>query len=394
MVAQPTRAIRVFYSYAHEDNKLRDELNKHLSTMKRLNQITEWHDRDIHAGTEWKDEIDTHLNTAHIILLLISPDFMASEYCYSIEMTRALERHERGEAHVIPIILRPVDWKGAPFDKLQVLPADAQPITIWLNQDQAFLDVAKGIRKVVQELQSKTKEQWVEEGRAHHQAHRYEKALGAYEQALDIDSTYTLAYRNKGDVLYDLKRYEEALIAYEQAVRLDPTSARAHKRRGNVLLHFKRYGEALAAYEWAIQLDPHSPRIYNDKGNVLYSLMRYEEALTAYEKAIQLDPNFASACNNKGNALSRLLRYPEALLAYEQAIRLDPNFATPHNNRGKVLFHLKRYLEALTAFEQAIHLDSNFTLAYENMGNTLEQLGRLKEAELVRVRVRELGNRG
>src|SRR5256885_13228643 len=106
-----TNILSIFFSYAHEDEALRNELEKHLSILRWQGIITEWYDRDIHAGTEWEHEIDTHLDTAQIILLLISPDFLASHYCYSIEMTRALERHIAGGARVIPIILRPVDWE-------------------------------------------------------------------------------------------------------------------------------------------------------------------------------------------------------------------------------------------------------------------------------------------
>src|SRR6266446_4956615 len=99
--------VEVFYSYAHEDEPFRKELETHLGTLRRQGLITQWHDRNIGAGTDWAQEINAHLNTAHIILLLISSDFIASEYCYSIEMTRAIERHKAGTARVIPIILRP-----------------------------------------------------------------------------------------------------------------------------------------------------------------------------------------------------------------------------------------------------------------------------------------------
>ena len=123
--------VEVFYSYSHRDEELREELERHLSILKRQGIITDWHDRKIGAGTEWKGQIDIHLNTARVILLLISSDFLASDYCYDIEMRRAIERHEAGEARVIPIILRPVIWKGAPFEKLQALPKDAKPVTSW-----------------------------------------------------------------------------------------------------------------------------------------------------------------------------------------------------------------------------------------------------------------------
>jgi hypothetical protein len=149
--------IEVFYSYAHKDEILREELEKQLSLLQWQGIITGWHDRRIGAGQEWADEIDTHLNTARIILLLISPDFMASKYCYGIEVKRAMERHEQGEALVIPVILRPVYWKSAPFGKLQALPTDAIPVTSskWHDLDEAFFNVAEGIRKTVEALTGK-----------------------------------------------------------------------------------------------------------------------------------------------------------------------------------------------------------------------------------------------
>ncbi|GHO47616.1 toll/interleukin-1 receptor domain-containing protein [Ktedonospora formicarum] len=129
--------IRVFYSYAHEDERLRRKLETHLGLLQQQGLIVGWHDRNISAGTEWAQEISDHLNTAQIILLLVSASFLASKYCYSREMMQALERHENGSARVIPIILRPVDWKDAPFGKLQVLPTGAIPITGrgWHNSD-------------------------------------------------------------------------------------------------------------------------------------------------------------------------------------------------------------------------------------------------------------------
>src|ERR1043166_9679769 len=120
--------MKLFYSYAHEDEPYRTELEKHLSNLRRLGVIAEWHDRKITAGSEWAGEIDKNLEDANIILLLISADFMNSDYCYDNEMKRALERHDAREARVIPIILRPVDWQGAPFGKLQMLPKDAKAV--------------------------------------------------------------------------------------------------------------------------------------------------------------------------------------------------------------------------------------------------------------------------
>ena len=152
MAAESTQPIEIFYSYAHEDGRLRKQLENHLSSLKQEGLITGWYDRDIRAGAKWANEIEAHLNSARIILLLVSPDFMASDYCISVEMKRALERDEAGEAHVIPIILRHVDWQRAAIGKLQALPRDAKPVTDWPNRDRAFVDIVNGIRKAIQEL--------------------------------------------------------------------------------------------------------------------------------------------------------------------------------------------------------------------------------------------------
>lgn len=147
-------SIEVFYSYSHKDEELRNELENHLSILRQQGIIDNWHDRRIGAGREWEGEIDEHLDTASIVLLLISSNFLASDYCYDIEMNRAMEHHEATQARVIPVILRPVDWNGAPFSKLQALPKDAKPVTSWGNQDEAFLDIAKGIRAAAEEVRT------------------------------------------------------------------------------------------------------------------------------------------------------------------------------------------------------------------------------------------------
>jgi len=153
MSAVPT-PVEVFCSYAHEDEAWLRKLEKHLSLLRREGLITEWYDRKIVPGMNWAQAINDHLLTASIILLLISSDFLASDYCYSIEMRRALERHEMGEALVIPILLRPVDWKTAPFARLQFLPRDGKPVKAWRNSDAAFLEIAKEIRKAIEHLRN------------------------------------------------------------------------------------------------------------------------------------------------------------------------------------------------------------------------------------------------
>src|SRR6266700_4063882 len=155
---QVIMASQLFYSYAREDEPLRKVLEKQLSTLKRQGFISSWSDSDIQPCQDKTGEIEKHLETADIILLLISQYFMDSDYCYSVEMKRAIERHERGEAKVIPVILRPVYWQKSPFAKLQALPTNAKPVTGsgWHGLDEAFFDVAEGIRKAIEKLEEQS----------------------------------------------------------------------------------------------------------------------------------------------------------------------------------------------------------------------------------------------
>ena len=146
--------IKIFYSYSHKDERLRNKLEIHLKILKRKGLIEEWHDRKIKPGDVGESEIDSHIETADIVLLLISADFIASDYCYNKELRKALAKHKSGEAKVIPIILRPIEWHDAPFGKLQALPRDGKPVMTWKNKDEAWLDVIKGIQRTITQIVS------------------------------------------------------------------------------------------------------------------------------------------------------------------------------------------------------------------------------------------------
>ena len=144
--------VRLFYSYSRKDEELRNELEKHLTLLHRQGLIDAWHDREIDAGDEWKEAIDENLERADVILLLISADFIASDYAFDIEMKRALERHEEQTARVIPVIVRDVNWRKAQFARLQALPKDGKAVTLWENRDTAWRNVSEGIERVVAEV--------------------------------------------------------------------------------------------------------------------------------------------------------------------------------------------------------------------------------------------------
>ncbi|MBC2730816.1 toll/interleukin-1 receptor domain-containing protein [Thiobacillus sp.] len=150
--------VTLFFSYSHKDEALRDELEKHLASLKHQDIIDTWHDRRIEAGEEWATQIDDHLRTADIILLLISADFIASEYCYDLEMNEALRRHKAGEAKVIPVILRPCDWHDLPFGKLQAATRDGRAVVKFPTLDDGFLEVVRAIKAAAKSMHGKTAE--------------------------------------------------------------------------------------------------------------------------------------------------------------------------------------------------------------------------------------------
>jgi hypothetical protein len=146
------KPLQLFCCYAHNDQKYLYKLKNHLMALQRENLIEVKADIDIQPGAEWEREIDHHLENAQIILLLISAEFLASNYCYEKEMQQALRRHEQGTARVVPVIIRPSSWQGTPLRKLQVLPKGAKPVSSWENVDEALLDISEGIRRIIEPM--------------------------------------------------------------------------------------------------------------------------------------------------------------------------------------------------------------------------------------------------
>ena len=384
-MSEPAKLIlKLFYCYAHEDKALRDTLDRHLSILKRQKLIDVWYDREISPGMEWEKEIDQHLSSADIVLLLVSADFLASDYCYGKEMAQALQRHEEGTARVVPIILRPVHWKDAPFSKLLVLPTEAKPVTSWIDPHEAYTDIARRLDEVAKELQDspKTAEGWFQRGEALRNSGRYTDAIPAYNQAIRLDPSYKEAYNGKGFVLHELRRYEEALQVYDHVLQFNSDNLVALISRGFLLSILEQHEEAVVVYDQVIRLNPSFAGAYDQKGIALYELQRYDEALVAFDEANRLDPNYIEAYHNKGNVLSSLERYEEAIGAYDQAIRLDPNFVLSYYSKGNALYFLNRHEDAIVVYDQAIDLNPNYANAYYNKGITLSELKRHKEANI------------
>ena len=143
------RRCKLFISYSHFDDPHRERLDRHLAALRRDGAVDIWPDHRIAPGEGWRVAIGEALREADVILLLISADFIASDFCVDVEMTHAIERHRRGTAHVIPIAVRSADWGDMPFASLKALPRDRKPVALWPDRDEAWTEVAEGIRRVV-----------------------------------------------------------------------------------------------------------------------------------------------------------------------------------------------------------------------------------------------------
>lgn len=149
------RPVKVFFSYSPNDERLKKELENHLAPLKHRGDINTWDEQRILAGDEKKKEIAAQFESANLILLLLSPSFMASDYCYTVEMPRALEKRESGEAKVIPIRLKAVDLRMTPFQGLQVIPKDGNAIEGRFNRNKVLKQVVEEVAIVVEILQAR-----------------------------------------------------------------------------------------------------------------------------------------------------------------------------------------------------------------------------------------------
>lgn len=143
------RTVKAFISYSHHDSEALKRLHVHLASLKREGRIEAWYDRDILAGDDLDAEIKEQLEKCELFLLIVSPDFLASDYCVETEMSRALERHEAREARVVPIIIEPCDWTNSRLRTLKAVPIDGKPVSEWTNQNTAYLNVIQELRRIL-----------------------------------------------------------------------------------------------------------------------------------------------------------------------------------------------------------------------------------------------------
>jgi uncharacterized membrane protein HdeD (DUF308 family) len=307
MTTPAPKPLKIFCSYSHKDEAYLNELRTWLRRLERQGLVEWWHDRQIAPGWEWEEAIDKNLRSADIIFLLITPDFMGSDYVFEKEIDRAIERHERGETRVIPIIVRPADWQWAPLDRLQALPKDAKPITTWPNRDEAWLDVVKGIRRAIEELLVERQERaaaeeryrkavdeaWADKKLSDVDAERLDALAG--ELSMSTDTSADIEREVMGDTVEtNLVRQEDAAREEERNRRLEELYVQARQFRRN-----QEWQAVIDAFEQIRAEDP----AYPDPEGLLRSArqslearspQRHQTAERSAEQATREQPDYSA----------------------------------------------------------------------------------------------------
>jgi tetratricopeptide (TPR) repeat protein len=426
------KPIQVFFSYSHRDEEFKDELVKHLSILQYQGVISGWHDRMIAPGSEWDRAIDAYLSSAEIILLMVSPDFLASDYCWGVEVQKAMQRHEVGEACVIPVVLRWVDWAGAPFAKFQALPKNAKPIASWSDRDEAFYDVVRGIAVAVENLlkaqqqkpeaeqqaaermrlkaeerkrqqeERQAKLQQQTEARQRHEAEPPPWKLkylllaggacgviwGAFSLIHKPQSpnqpaqTFTAAQMTAEDLFKRALEKQNrgdnkgAIADYDQAIKLKSDYADAYYGRGLARYNLSDKHGAIADYDQAIKLKSDYADVYYGRGLARSDLGDKHGAIADYDQAIKLKSDYAEVYNNRGNARYNLGDKQGAIADYDESLRLNnPMPWLVYNNRGNARSALGDKQVAIADYDQAIKLKPDYAEAYIGRGNARSALG-------------------
>ncbi|MBD2124863.1 tetratricopeptide repeat protein [Microcoleus sp. ZQ-A2] len=411
----PIEPVEVFISYHEKDEKLREELEKHLTTLHREKAITSWHDRKIVAGQEIKGEIDKYLNRAGLILLLVSPDFLASDYHWTVEITRALERNAAGKARVIPVLLRHADWETAPIDKLSPLPRNRQPVKSWTDWDEAFLQVIRGIREEVERLVANSNYSPPKQNSAVQtplalkpSADNVPSQSGSTSTGLTLELPISI-----GELTYGTEKriaLEDGSINVTIPPGLSPGKKLRIRGKGKlnpltqeredlylkivstqgVEVSLEDYQKKLRRYEQELTkvLQVEYPLSdYSIEGLKNYQhllglrkedIALLEERVTAQE--LEKRQYQVTSLINEADLLLKDERLEEAALKYKAALLLDPNNTNAHSLLGLALKDQGKLEEAIACYRQALRLDPNHAIVHSLLGMALHDQGKLEEA--------------
>jgi tetratricopeptide (TPR) repeat protein len=356
--------LRVFLSYSHNDEKLCEKFLVHLSQLTRDGLIEPWNDRRITAGSEWANEIDEHLKSAHVIILLVSADFLNSDYCNDIEMKCALDRSQKGEARVVSVILRPCDWETSRFAKLQALPQGGKPVVDWKTLDHGFLDVVKGLRRSIVELcgPGPVRAQVLQ---TKIRRHPWRWASGLVLAALLLACLWLWSnsrrYLKQGTDLLNVGWYPAARQPLRQARRLNPLSGKAGCGLEAIELDAIRYDRTRFEQRLneANRQYPNCAYLKVLTGDQKYRAGDRQGAFADYQEAVKREPQLAEAYFDMGRILELDGDLDSALPQYQKAAQLSPGTSRYHNNLGDLYFRIGDYDKAIEEYGQV----SNYPLS-------------------------------
>src|SRR6266702_759132 len=384
----PRKKLKFFFIYDSKDQNLFEQLECHLTYLKDYYDFSILSNSQINAGNSREKTIEIFLNSADLILLLISANFTASSHCNK-EMQYALERYNRKEAMVVSVLLRPVYVKDAPFTRLRILPENELPITKWDDEDEAYVNISTSINEIILRLirrfliSQKTEEKWIEEEYTYFGLKRYKDYIHTSNEAILLDPNNAAAYSKKGWALCELRNFKDAIPVLEKAIDLDPKDAMAYLNKGWALYEVELFEDAVSVLEKAIDLNPKNAIAYLIKGRSYYKLKRLKEAISDLEQAVSLDPYLDMAYLIKSQALYEVKRFKEAISDLKVAIKINPDNALAFLTKDQALRQLKRFKETIPDLEQAISLDPRLDLTYLIKDHPLRQLKSFEDANLI-----------
>jgi tetratricopeptide (TPR) repeat protein len=369
--------LRVFLSYSHRDEELCERFLVHLRQLHREGLIESWHDRRIAPGSGWGGEIDDALNSADIVILLVSPDFLASDYCNDVELTRALERSQKGEARLVMVILRPCDWQTSRFAVFQALPKEGKPVVDWNTLDHGLDNAVKGLRRLILELcrPAPVGAQALREA-GHRQPWRWVGAVALAVLTIALSMLWSAGQRHlkQGTDLLNEGRYADARPALERAKSLNPLSTMARCGLKAIELDSNHADEQ--RLNEAVREFPTCAYLKVLRGDHRYLRGDLPGALADYEGAVQREPRVAEAYFSMGRILERQDKPDSALAEYQLAVKFSPGTARYYYNLAELYIRGKDYENAVEQYEPI----SRYPLAALELANVYRLQDKLEEA--------------
>jgi tetratricopeptide (TPR) repeat protein len=356
------QTIDIFISYSHQDDDWREKLDVHLANLGRQGKIRSWHDHAIEAGVERDAEISSQLEKAKIILLLISPNYMASDHLYNQQLKRSIQRHHEGKARVIPVILRPTDLTGSDLNRLMSLPRNGHPISSWRDQDEALLSIVTEIRRI-----SECGIEGEDHERYRHREHLPVKGRKSYDERKEV--IHNPVFWMSASCLFLFFAFP-AFTKDKKPDSFNPNSP------------FSLIDLA------STNLQSQQAEFYYQKGIDQAKKGNYESAISSFTQSISIAPRYIQAYMDRGLAARNVKDHEGAISDFSKVIELDSKNYFAFNNRCAEKFLLaknssseaqeKDFDSALTDCHQAIKLDESYPNSYFNVGNIKIEISRLK----------------